>query len=148
VKVTLTTDGSAAPRNPGPMGAGVVVQDAEGKLLSLASRRLGFGTNNVAEYLAINMALREAAKLGATHVTVYTDSQLCVKQLTGVYAVRNQRLRREVEAIQALAKKFERARFRWQRRTEGHSPAADALASGTPHEEVRATYFPEEEGAE
>jgi len=125
------------------MGAGAVLQDEDDNVLTLLSKRLGYGTNNIAEYLAINMGLRESTRLGATHVTVYTDSQLCAKQLTGEYSVRNTRLRREVEAIQSLEKKFDRVRYRWRRRSEGLQPAADALASGTPHEEVLATYFPD-----
>lgn len=75
--------------NPGQAGCGVVFQDAEGKTLLEVSRSLGEATNNVAEYLAFITAVEEAAHRGWQSLKIVADSELLVRQLTGVYRVRN-----------------------------------------------------------
>jgi ribonuclease HI len=129
VLVTITTDGSS-PKNPGQTRIGAVLQDSEGHVLALISESSGRGTNNTAEYSAIIRGLSAALSLGATHATVYSDSQLCVKQITGEYKVRNEKLRVFVNQVKALVQDFTRVRFRWQRRSEGLQPDADKLAAG------------------
>jgi ribonuclease HI len=57
------------------------------------SRYLGETTNNVAEYLALVYALQEALAAGYAVITVKTDSELLVRQISGRYKVRDQRLR-------------------------------------------------------
>jgi hypothetical protein len=54
--------------NPGPSAIGVVIEDAEGRLLQTVSQVIGTGTNNVAEYRALLAGLTVAAKLAATTV--------------------------------------------------------------------------------
>lgn len=72
--------------NPGPMGAGAVVQiGARTETLSVP---LGPGTNNVAEYEAVIAGLALALRLGATSATLRGDSQLILRQLEGRYAVK------------------------------------------------------------
>ena len=79
--------------NPGPAGIGVVFLDGGAKPLHQVSKYLGEATNNVAEYLAFVYALHEALRHGYTDVTVRTDSELLVRQLSGRYRVRDARLR-------------------------------------------------------
>jgi len=99
-------------------------------VLTLLSEDAGFGTNNIAEYRAITRGMETALSLGGTHVTVYSDSQLCVRQLTGEYGIKNDKLQTCVDIIDAVAKKFENVRYRWQPREAGLQPDADGLAAG------------------
>ena len=87
MKVTIYTDG-ASRGNPGPAAAGAVIRDAHNRTIAEISHRLGFATNNQAEYIAVIMALEKAVKLGARQVTLKADSELVVKQLNGSYRVR------------------------------------------------------------
>jgi ribonuclease HI len=90
--VTVRTDG-ASRGNPGPSGIGVVLE-VEG-----ASRRIerfeyiGEATNNVAEYRALLLALAEAEKISPSSLTILSDSELLVRQLTGEYRVKSDLLR-------------------------------------------------------
>jgi ribonuclease HI len=46
----------------------------------------------VAEYAALLEALQSALELNATSLSVFTDSELVVKQMTGEYSCRSPRL--------------------------------------------------------
>lgn len=78
--------------NPGPAGVGVVLQDGSGARRHFA-QYLGETTNNVAEYLALVYALQEALQAGYAVVTVKTDSELLVRQISGRYKVRDPQLK-------------------------------------------------------
>jgi ribonuclease HI len=82
----------AARGNPGPAGIGVVIRSARGALEREVWRSIGEATNNVAEYEALLLALREAAKLKPARVTIRSDSELLVRQIEGRYRVRHPRL--------------------------------------------------------
>jgi len=80
--------------NPGPSGIGIIVFDESGRILDRFSRFIGFGTNNEAEYRALIEALRKAMQLGAEKVELYSDSELVVNQIKGVYSVKDEKLKR------------------------------------------------------
>ncbi len=90
----LNTDGGAR-GNPGPAGAGAVIQDAAGTTVKEVSRSLGEMTNNQAEYWALIFGLEALVELGAagTLVEIRMDSELIVQQLKGAYKVKNEGLR-------------------------------------------------------
>ena len=75
--------------NPGPAAIGAIIKDEQQKILAKVSRYIGEGTNNQAEYRAVIAALKEAARFKADLATLYIDSELVAKQLTGSYKVRN-----------------------------------------------------------
>ena len=83
----LWVDG-AARGNPGPAGAGVVLEVTDGTLHRLGEY-LGEATNNVAEYKALLIGVQLAARLGVGELLVKSDSELIVKQLNGLYKVKN-----------------------------------------------------------
>ena len=90
--ITLWTDG-ASRGNPGPAGAGVLIE-AEGTSDRIEiSEYLGETTNNVAEYSALLLGLRKAETLSPSSLTVYSDSELIVRQIHGEYRVRSALLR-------------------------------------------------------
>jgi ribonuclease HI len=77
--------------NPGPSGIGVVIQDSTGGKFSIA-KWIGHHDNNVAEYVALLEALQTALTMNATVLRVYSDSEVVVHQMNGVYSCRSPRL--------------------------------------------------------
>ncbi len=88
MKLTVHIDGGAR-GNPGPAGAGVAMCDAQGGVVFEAGFYLGEMTNNRAEYGALLKALEVAELIGAEAVTVFADSELLVRQINGIYRVKN-----------------------------------------------------------
>ena len=103
--VTLNTDGGAR-GNPGPAGAGVIIQDGE-KRYEL-KKFLGKQTNNWAEYEALILALQEAKKLDLSGraIEVRMDSELIVKQMSGEYRVKDVRLKEKNAVVRELMTGF------------------------------------------
>jgi ribonuclease HI len=123
--VTLFTDG-AARGNPGPAGIGVVALRGDVELFNI-SRYIGHATNNMAEYLAVIEGLEKAAGLDVSEVTVMMDSELVERQLTGVYRVKDGKLKvLHARAVKAAAA-FERCYFVHVPREK--NAAADGLAN-------------------
>ena len=88
-RLLIHTDG-AARGNPGPAGLGAILRDAEtGETLAELARYLGVRTNNYAEWTAVEDALAEAERLGASHVDLRMDSELVARQIAGIYRVRH-----------------------------------------------------------
>jgi dinuclear metal center YbgI/SA1388 family protein len=90
--VRLWIDGGSR-GNPGPSGIGVVMKSESGETLEEVGRTIPVGTNNVAEYQALLEALDLAARHGAKRVEINSDSELLVKQMRGLYRVKNETLR-------------------------------------------------------
>jgi len=106
---------------------GAVVIDPSGQVQKEISERLGVTTNNVAEYRGLIAGLEAALALGARRVEVRMDSELIVRQATGLYRVRNPGLIPLFSRLQALRSKFDNVAF-------AHVPRAlnkqaDALAN-------------------
>lgn len=123
---TLEFDGGSR-GNPGPAGIGVVVRAADGTAVVTLGRFIGRATNNVAEYRALITAMQEAQKLGATRVQIRGDSELVVKQMTGVYRVKNPDMRVLWEEAQQVIKGFKVAKFQHNYRDKNE--LADTLAN-------------------
>lgn len=124
--ISIHVDGGSR-GNPGPAGAGVVIRDDDGRLLHESAWFLGHQTNNAAEYLALLRALERAARLGPHALTIHSDSELLVRQLTGQYQVRNPRLAQLHEQVQLLLLKVARWSVRHVAREENRR--ADELAN-------------------
>lgn len=77
--------------SPGPSGIGVVIEDPSGEKVLIA-RAIGRQDNNVAEYVALLEALQHAVSVKASTLHVFSDSEIMVKQMTGLYACRSPRL--------------------------------------------------------
>ncbi|HEX6906592.1 MAG TPA: ribonuclease HI family protein [Terriglobales bacterium] len=75
--------------NPGPAGYGVVLEDQNGRRVAGLSQYLGHRTNNYAEYSGLLAALQYALEHGPKALKVISDSELMVRQIKGVYKVRN-----------------------------------------------------------
>jgi ribonuclease HI len=89
MRLLIHTDG-AARGNPGPAGAGAVLRDpSDGRIVSEIATFLGTRTNNYAEWTAVDAALDEARRLGATYVDLRMDSELVARQIAGIYKVKH-----------------------------------------------------------
>lgn len=125
VSAVVRVDG-ACRGNPGESGLGVVVE-VPGKEPVEVYEYLGHTTNNVAEYKALLRGLAEAEALGAAEVVLYSDSELMVRQMNGVYRVKAAHLLPFFEEAKSRAKRFRSARILHVRRElNAH---ADALAN-------------------
>jgi len=74
--------------NPGIAGAGVHFE-RDRKPWKGLYRYLGEQTNNYAEYSALLAALDFALDSGFSSLTVHSDSELLVRQVEGIYRVKN-----------------------------------------------------------
>jgi ribonuclease HI len=133
--LTIFTDGGTR-GNPGPASSAFVVFDHEDAVLFEQSKFLPSATNNEAEYIAMISALSwvvsqlNMERLIASLV-VKSDSELIVKQITGVYTAKNPTLRplweeavALYEEIRALVPRFQLIHVR--REQNSH---ADALCN-------------------
>src|SRR5260370_37614673 len=84
---TAHVDGGAR-GNPGPAGYGVAINDASGHPVAELSEYLGHQTNNYAEYQGLLAALRYATENQIKALKVISDSELMVRQMKGIYKVR------------------------------------------------------------
>jgi ribonuclease HI len=75
--------------NPGPAGYGVVIQDEAGKKVAALNQYLGHQTNNFAEYQGLIATLEYAIEHGHKALKVVSDSELLVRQIKGIYKVKN-----------------------------------------------------------
>lgn len=82
------SDGGAR-GNPGPAGYGVVIKDERGQKVAALSQYLGHQTNNFAEYQGLIAALEYAIEHGHKALKVISDSELLVRQIKGIYKVKN-----------------------------------------------------------
>ncbi len=88
----LMVDG-ASRGNPGEAGCGAVIYDEQGEILKELTSYLGSSTNNVAEYQGLLMGLEGVIKLGGKKLQIRSDSELLVRQLNGVYRVKDEKLK-------------------------------------------------------
>lgn len=83
----------ASRRNPGKSGAGIFIQK-DGQTVVSEGFYLGIKTNNQAEYLALLLALYFISKYASETdiIRIASDSELMVKQLNGIYRIKNEGL--------------------------------------------------------
>ena len=96
----LYCDGASS-GNPGESGIGVVL--ISGDETHEISEHIGIATNNVAEYKALVKGLSKARDLGMEKVDIFLDSELLVRQINGIYRVKNENLKKLYdEAVSTL----------------------------------------------
>jgi probable phosphoglycerate mutase len=123
---TAHIDGGAR-GNPGPSGYGVVIHDPSGKKMAELSEYLGHHTNNYAEYQGLLAVLRYAVEHGIKAIKVVSDSELMVRQMKGIYKVKNPDLRKLYEEAQPLVRKLDYFEIRHAMREDNVD--ADRLAN-------------------
>jgi ribonuclease HI len=120
------SDGGAR-GNPGPAGYGVVIKDESGRKVAALSEYLGHQTNNFAEYQGLIAALEYAIEIGPKALKLISDSELLVRQIKGIYKVKNATL----QDLHARAKELI-AKLDWfsiGHALREHNQEADRLAN-------------------
>lgn len=104
-----------------------MIEREDGAILSKLGEYLGTMPNNQAEYRALIMGLRLVAQFHPLAVDVYMDSELVVRQMTGVYRVRDAALQGLYQEAMALVRALPRVTFTHVRRAQ--NALADRLAN-------------------
>lgn len=112
--------------NPGEAAVGVVI-NYQGERIKEISKSIGHGTNNIAEYSALIFGLQEALVLKADELDIYTDSELVCKQVTGLYKVKDSKLKFLNEQVLSLFRGFKNIKISHIPREKNKD--ADRLAS-------------------
>ncbi len=105
MKAKLYCDG-ACRGNPGDAGIGCLIL-LNNKKIEI-SEYIGKTTNNVAEYTALIKGLEEVLRQGATEIDIFSDSELLVRHIKGVYKVRNDKLIPLFNKVKLLLSKFKK----------------------------------------
>lgn len=113
--------------NPGPAGYGVVVKNARLDTLDSRFEFLGVRTNNYAEYSALLAALEYALSHHLSEVRIFSDSELLVRQMNGMYRVKSADLRPLFECARAMAAQLPHLEIKHIRREQNRD--ADRLAN-------------------
>ncbi len=95
------TDG-ASRGNPGESGFGFLLRDEQGHLLLSESGYIGRATNNIAEYEALLACLKKVRSMNCTRLIVHSDSELMVRQLLGIYRVKEKTLRKYYQSVREI----------------------------------------------
>jgi ribonuclease HI len=120
------SDGGAR-GNPGPSGYGVVIKDESGRKVAALSEYLGHQTNNFAEYQGLIAALEYALKHGPKALKLISDSELLVRQIKGIYKVKNATLQDLHARAKELIKQLDW--FSIGHALREHNQEADRLAN-------------------
>ena len=95
--------------NPGEAAIGVVIYDGNDREIYRSGRKIGKRTNNVAEYSALIDALEHLNSIVSNpdeKILIFSDSELLVKQIIGLYRVRDKKLQKLYNRAKELLKKF------------------------------------------
>ena len=107
-------------------GIGVVLQSFEGDKLKHKIYLQYQATNNEVEYEALLKGLELAKSVEAKSILVLGDSQLVMGQINGMYEVKEGRMKKYLEKVLRLVKRFKEANFVQVPREE--NVEADTLA--------------------
>lgn len=103
--MTIHTDGGAR-GNPGP-GACAFIVEHRGKIVGKGTKFLGSVTNNFAEYSGVYLAISWLTENFSPveyfkPIIIFMDSELVVRQLGGLYRIKNDALIKLSERIKSL----------------------------------------------
>lgn len=131
--VRMYADGGSR-GNPGPAAGAAVLfalsaTGEQGERVGDAAKYIGIDTNNQAEYTGIVIGLQKALDLGYEAVDVRLDSELAVKQINGIYRVKNPEIAKRFLEVHNLRTKFQKVTFSHVFREQ--NTAADALVNAT-----------------
>lgn len=109
-------------------GAGAVLFDQNQEVIKEIRKYLGDGlTNNIAEYKALILGLKEAVKLGIKIISVHVDSKLVCEQVRGNYKIRKPHLLTLCDQVKILVKQFDKFKIDYIPRAQ--NTYADRLAN-------------------
>ena len=125
-EINLYTDGGCR-GNPGPGAIGIVICDGGSAVLHEHAECIGHTTNNQAEYRALIKGLDLCARYTRGRVCCYSDSQIVIKQVTGLYRLKNEALRPLFDEVKRKAQHFDAVVFQHVRRENPLIMKADRI---------------------
>ena len=113
--------------NPGPAAYGFVVK-TNNQIVKKEGKTLGVATNNFAEYTAVIEALMWLAKnFKGQDLNFFLDSQLVASQLSGIYKIKNAKIRELVIKVKGLETEF--GQIKYQHIPREQNKEADQLVN-------------------
>lgn len=103
--MSMYTDG-ASRGNPGPAAIAYSIYDSAGNMIEKDARCIGVHTNNEAEYEAVLWGIEKVRERRCSSLRVFTDSELVVKQYTGEYRTKDERMAQYARRVAANKKLF------------------------------------------
>ncbi len=144
----LNTDGGSR-GNPGNAGCGFVLTH-DGEPLLSAGWHLGRATNNYAEYCALIWGLENALAFGVRELSVRADSELMIKQMNGVYKVKNPDMKKLYARATRLVAQFAQvdlAHVYREDNKEADARANEAMDAQAPVGEYLVGFSPDEDAS-
>jgi len=118
---------------PGPMTIKFIVYDAQGHPIQQFWKRLGHGTNNIAEYLALLGLMGYLEENKIEQIQILGDSRLVINQVMGEWQVNKPHLADLAAQAQTLMRSHRGWRLSWIPRelntADGIGAAAPVLPS-------------------
>lgn len=106
----LYTDGGSR-SNPGPSAGAFIICNLDNNVVEKSGFFIGTATNNQAEYQALVKGLQRAEKVGVKELTVHMDSELVIKQINGLYKIKNHSLQPLYQQVKKLEQSFKSIKF-------------------------------------
>lgn len=123
--LTIHCDG-ASKGNPGPASIGAYASQ-DGEEIFTISQKIGVATNNQAEWNSLLESLVRAKKMEFKRIHVFMDSELVVRQMTGIYKVKNPEIKLLKEKVDKILPFFQDFKIEHVRREK--NKVADGLAN-------------------
>jgi len=127
-KVNVFCDG-AARGNPGSAAIAYIIKDEKGTILKQESRCIGECSNNTAEYKAIIEGLKACSSFTRQEVTVFSDSQLAIKQINGIWRINYEHLRELYQEVRRTETVFKKVTYIHKLRTNHDLREVDRLVN-------------------
>ncbi|MBI2032045.1 MAG: ribonuclease HI family protein [Candidatus Levybacteria bacterium] len=110
-KIYIFTDGGAR-GNPGPAAIGVAIKK-DNFFLTKIGRKIGFNTNNFAEYSAVIEGLKylkenPSCLENIDEIIFFMDSELVASQVNGIYKVKSPKLRKLLMELRLLEQQIQK----------------------------------------
>lgn len=126
--IKLFTDGGSR-GNPGPGAIGLLLLDEQNREIDSFKECIGHTTNNRAEYQALIKGLDLAAKHTRDRVLCFSDSELVIKQMSGIWRLKNDELRALYHKAKDKERPFKEVTYTHVRRTDPNIKKADRLVN-------------------
>ena len=115
--------------NPGAGAIGIIFLDENKKKIGQNKEVIGEVTNNQAEYKALIKALELATSYCRYKIVCFLDSELVVKQITGQYRIKNEKLRDLFYQVKEKEKAFQEVVYNHVKRNNQYIQQADKLVN-------------------
>jgi len=125
--IEIYTDG-ASRGNPGEASSSFLFVE-NGKVIYFSSQYIGRATNNIAEYKAMINALNFAVFKNITPDVLISDSELVVSQVNGIYKVKASHLKKLLDELLVLKRRFPMLKFIHSKRENKYIKVADKLCN-------------------